>query len=195
MQSSASSPSPGFKLLLVFWTLCSTGTLSFGAPDVTNGQGTPSPGDSWHELQDHVNEPQHLDEPPYYTDLGHYFWDWVKDLEVIPDDYETFNKHLQHYNNIDVNGDGRLDGLELLQYMHHNDMVHRTHSHEHETHDNHFKLTHYEKDSSFIDSLLSDTDADRDGFLDFYEYSAAAKKYDHSKHPVMKQVRREDHLL
>ena len=184
----------GLKFLFLSWTLWST-CIYFITCDIINGQSTPSPSDSWHELQDLTNEPQHLEEPAYYGELGHLFWSWIKDHEVIPDDYEVFNKHLQHYHQIDVNVDGKLDGLELLQYMHHNGMVHRIHTNENEIHNSQYQLTHYEKDSLFIDSLLHDVDTDRDGFLDFYEYQAAATKYDHSKHPVMNQIRKQDHLL
>ena len=178
----------GFKYFLLAWVILSTGTFAVQSTQPANEeQSTPSPSEAWHELQDSNVEEKKDDIPEYFWDLGEYLWSWVKDHPSIPKDHNVFVANTMHFNAIDTNGDSKLDGLELLQYMHHNGMVHQDHHHNRVDHDD--KLTHFERDASFIDSLLRDVDADNDGYLDFYEYQKAASKYDHSKHPVMEQKR------
>lgn len=185
----------GLKFLFLSWTLSYTVTLSVRSSDITNNDlSTPSPSDSWHELQDQLNQESSSHVESYFWDVGQVLWSWVKEHKSIPKDYETFQAQTYHFYAIDVNGDQKVDGLELIWYLHHNSMIHRNHSHEDEImNSSYYKLTHYEKDSVFIDSLLNDADSDKDGFLDFYEYQAAATKFGHSKYPVMKKENTQDH--
>lgn len=179
----------GPQVTLLCWSVLATfSTFPVEPFQPTNQEeSTPLPSDSWHELHDSNIQESKQDAPEYFWDLGEYLWSWVKDHPAIPADHNVFVANTRHFYAIDTSGDNKLDGLELLQYMHHNGMVHE--DHHHNKVDDHHKLTHYERDATFIDSIMRHADSDDDGYLDFYEYQKAASKYDHSKHPVMEQKR------
>ena len=72
-----------------------------------------------------------------------------------------------YFQSHDVDRDSRLDGLELLHALHHqNSSVHASSSQE-----------HWHEDSLVIDLLLRQADANDDGFLDYSEYVLSRKRY------------------
>lgn len=67
----------------------------------------------------------------------------------------------------DSDSDSKLDGLELLHALHHqNSSDHAIGTPE-----------HFDKDAQAIDLLMRQADADDDGFLDYYEYIMSRKRY------------------
>ena len=88
----------------------------------------------------------------------HYF-DWMFGY-VNADSLEFF------FQAHDADGNSKLDGLELLHALHHQN----TSTHTSTT------QQHWHEDSLVINSLLDLADADQDGLLDFYEYIVSRKR-------------------
>lgn len=98
-------------------------------------------------------------------DLGE--WIQEKDLESMTDDELEFHYFQLH----DFDSNKHLDGLEILQAIHH------TVSHDEETGE---ELAETQSDMEYyvelIDKVLSEDDVDNDGYLSYPEYVAGKKK-------------------
>lgn len=68
----------------------------------------------------------------------------------------------------DSDDNSKLDGLELLHALHHQN----TSRHMETSQD------HFHEDSVIVDLLLKQADSDNDGFLDYYEYIVSRKLQD-----------------
>lgn len=83
----------------------------------------------------------------------------------------------------DFDKNNRLDGLEILQAIHHTETHEHDNNHEHENEpeDEETKRQNFEYYVELIDKVLEDDDADNDGFLSYAEYAAGRKRENERK--------------